>query len=679
MNRDAIFSDGTREFRTPWEPKRFSRVKIRVRVGHGADTSVSLVTRDYELPMQLDDEGEVFDYYKTMIQLSADKYEYCFKVQQDGECVYYDRYGVTDDIRWQYAFAIVPNFSTPDWAKGAVIYQIFTDRFYNGDPGNDVLSNEYYYVGHHSVHVDNWDAVPDNLDVSRFYGGDLEGVRQKLNYLKSLGVDVIYFNPLFVSPSNHKYDCQDYDNIDPHYGVICVDDGEVLKNGDTDNRHATKFIRRVTDRRNLDASNRFFADFVKEAHEKGIRVIIDGVFNHCGSFNKWMDRERIYEGQPGYPEGAFIKKDSPYHDFFAFYNNDDRAWPYNASYDSWWGNDTLPKLNYEGSEDLCEYILQIGRKWVSEPYNCDGWRLDVAADLGHSEEFNHNFWKRFRKAVKEANPNAVILAEHYGDATSWLQGDQWDTIMNYDAFMEPVSWFMTGMEKHSEEFDGNALGDGTRFEAAMRHHMSTFLTPSLMCSMNQLDNHDHSRFLTRTNHKVGRISTLGSAAAGEDINKLVYKTATLLQMTWPGAPTLYYGDEAGQVGFTDPDNRRTYPWGHEDGVLMDFTRDMISLHKTSPAIRWGAFVFLKCERNLVSYGRFTRDQQVVVAINAGSDILETDIPVWKAEVPMDGMMEQVMVTNEKAYSIMPVQIPVHNGYVHLSLQPYAGVVLERDF
>ena len=170
---------------------------------------------------------------------------------------------------------------------------------------------------------------------------------------------------------------------------------------------------------------------------------------------------------------------------------------------------TLPKLNYEESEELRSHMMEIGRKWVSPPYCADGWRLDVAADLGHSEAFNHEFWKDFRRAVKEANPDAVILAEHYGDAYPWLRGDEWDTVMNYDAFMEPVSWFLTGMEKHSDGYREDLLGDQHSFVGAMTHHMCSFLYPSLQIAMNELSNHDHSRFLTRTNRRVGRGGSAG--------------------------------------------------------------------------------------------------------------------------------------------------------------------------
>lgn len=452
------------------------------------------------------------------------------------------------------------------------MYQIFTDRFYNGDKSNDVETNEYYYIGDYSRRVTNWDKYPANMGVREFYGGDLQGVMDKLDYLQELGVEVVYFNPLFVSPSNHKYDIQDYDYIDPHYGKIVDDGGEVLPDGVTDNSQATKYKKRTTGLKNLEASNELFIKLVEELHRRGMKVILDGVFNHCGSFNKWMDRERIYEGEKDYEPGAYISADSPYRSYFRFFKEEPENWPYNGNYDGWWGHDTLPKLNYEDSVKLENYILYIGRKWVSPPYNVDGWRLDVAADLGRSNEYNHDFWKKFRTAVKDANPSALILAEHYGDPSDWLKGDEWDTVMNYDAFMEPITWFLTGMEKHSDEAREELLGNIDNFIGSMAHHMSNMLTPSLQVAMNELSNHDHSRFLTRTNHMVGRVEHLGPEAANEYVNKAVMREAVVMQMTWVGAPTIYYGDEAGVCGFTDPDNRRTYPWGREDHELLRFTK-----------------------------------------------------------------------------------------------------------
>lgn len=673
LSKKALFSDGTKDYRSPAEPRENDKVTIRFRTKRDNVDMVWLCSREKKQRMKRTETKWDFDYYSVEIQLGSEPFFYYFKVVTGILECYYDRYGVNDKPREEYYFCIVPGFSTPEWAKGAVMYQILVDRFYNGNPAGDVLDGEYYYVDGPTKHVENWAHCPQGISVREFYGGDLEGVRQKLDYLQELGIEVLYFNPLFVSPSNHKYDCQDYDYIDPHVSNIVVDEGAVLPEGCKDNTQAARYITRVTDKRNLEASNAYFAKFVEEVHAHGMKIILDGVFNHCGSFHKWLDREKLYEQQGGYAPGAYVSGESPYRDFFAFQNQE--AWPDNGSYEGWWGFETLPKLNYEGSQELWNYVLDIGRKWVSPPYNVDGWRLDVAADLGHSPEVNHRFWKEFRKAVKEANPNAVILAEHYGDPKSWLLGDEWDTIMNYDAFMEPITWFLTGMEKHSDEYRGECFGNPGDFEGAMRHHMTRFMTSSLQCAMNELSNHDHSRFLTRTNKKVGRAEQLGTDAAGRGINKAVMKEAVVFQMTWPGAPTLYYGDEAGQVGFTDPDNRRTYPWGSEDMDLLNFHREMIRIHKEHEAFKTGSIQFVWGEYNFLCYARYNRREHFLVVLNNDAVSRTVEMVVWPAGLPKECELEQIMYSHEDGFSTNPVTYEVKGGKLNITLTEFSAVVL----
>lgn len=673
LSKKALFSDGTKDYRSPAEPRENDKVTIRFRTKRDNVDMVWLCSREKKQRMKRTETKWDFDYYSVEIQLGSEPFFYYFKVVTGILECYYDRYGVNDKPREEYYFCIVPGFSTPEWAKGAVMYQILVDRFYNGNPAGDVLDGEYYYVDGPTKHVENWAHCPQGISVREFYGGDLEGVRQKLDYLQELGIEVLYFNPLFVSPSNHKYDCQDYDYIDPHVSNIVVDEGEVLPEGCEDNTQAARYITRVTDKRNLEASNAYFAKFVEEVHAHGMKIILDGVFNHCGSFHKWLDREKLYEQQGGYAPGAYVSGESPYRDFFAFQNQE--AWPDNGSYEGWWGFETLPKLNYEGSQELWNYVLDIGRKWVSPPYNVDGWRLDVAADLGHSPEVNHRFWKEFRKAVKEANPNAVILAEHYGDPKSWLLGDEWDTIMNYDAFMEPITWFLTGMEKHSDEYRGECFGNPGDFEGAMRHHMTRFMTSSLQCAMNELSNHDHSRFLTRTNKKVGRAEQLGTDAAGRGINKGVMKEAVVFQMTWPGAPTLYYGDEAGQVGFTDPDNRRTYPWGSEDMDLLNFHREMIRIHKEHEAFKTGSIQFVWGEYNFLCYARYNRREHFLVVLNNDAVSRTVEMVVWPVGLPKECELEQIMYSHEGGFSTNPVTYEVKGGKLNITLTEFSAVVL----
>ena len=488
---------------------------------------------------------------------------------------------------------------------------------------------------------------------------------------------MIYFNPLFVSPSNHKYDIQDYDYIDPHLAKIVEDGGDILPEGCTDNSQATKYQIRTAGKANLEASNAFFAHVVEEIHKRGMKVILDGVFNHCGSFNKWMDREKIYQKEGNYEPGAYCSADSPYRDFFRFFNNDPGAWPDNGNYDGWWGHETLPKLNYEDSVKLENYILGIGKKWVSSPYNVDGWRLDVAADLGTTKEYNHDFWKRFRMAVKSANPQAIILAEHYGDPKEWLQGDEWDTVMNYDAFMEPITWFLTGMEKHSDSSRPDLCNNADYFVNAITHHMSAMTTPSLQTAMNELSNHDHSRFLTRTNHMTGRVEHLGHEAAESYTNSAILREAVVMQMTWPGAPTIYYGDEAGVCGFTDPDNRRTYPWGHEDKEMIEFHKEVIAIHKRYWAFRTGSVKMLMWQEGVLAYARFNDRRQFVIIVNNRSEAVTLLVPVWPAEVPMQGFMRRMIYTYEEGYTTEFEEYIVENGEIVLNMGKHSAIILKK--
>lgn len=675
IRKKALFSDMTEDYVSPAEPNPYSEVKIKFRTAVNNVDLVFLVHNDEKKVMKKVGSDDNFDFYEVTVQLDDVSYLYYFEIKSGRAVLKYDRRGVVRDVNAFYHFEIIPGFKVPAWAKGAVMYQIYVDRFCNGDPSNDVETGEYHYIGDKTVKVTDWNKYPATMGVREFYGGDLQGVLNKMDYLQDLGVDVIYFNPLFVSPSNHKYDIQDYDHIDPHFGKIVDDRGELLKEGEHENRLAKKYINRVTNKANLEASDALFAKVVAEAHKRGMKVIIDGVFNHCGSFNKWLDRERIYENANGYEKGAYVSKDSPYNNYFQFY--DGEKWPYNPTYDGWWGHDTLPKLNYEASKELTDYILYIGKKWVSPPFNVDGWRLDVAADLGHTPEYNHNFWKQFRKAVKEANPNAIILAEHYGDPKSWLRGDEWDTVMNYDAFMEPLTWFLTGMQKHSDDYREDLLGNADCFFQAMTHHGSSFTNGALQVAMNELSNHDHSRFLTRTNRRVGRTNTLGPEAANEGIDKSVMREAVLVQMTWPGAPTIYYGDEAGVCGFTDPDNRRTYPWGKEDKELIQFHKDMIRIHKTCPELLTGSLKHVVSDYNVIGYGRFNKDAQILVVVNNNDSPMIKEVSVWELGVPRDCAIEQLILTTKDGFTTKKAQFPVVSGRVMINLPPKSGIVLRH--
>lgn len=695
----AFFSDETERFRIPAEPEAGEEVRLRLRVEHGLNVKPYLVLR--ELPEGASDEvggkqreteesaeaptiialeksheDGLFEWYETRITCPATPLAYRFVIEYDGRKIVYQKNGAgwleeSEKPNSRLDFHVVPGFHTPSWAQGAVMYQIFPDRFANGDPSNDVFDGEYAYDSAHVRHVDDWDALPVDDDYRRFYGGDLQGIAAKFDYLESLGIEAIYLNPIFISPSTHRYDTQDYDHVDPHLAVIVNDLDHPLQDGDVRNVGALSYIRRTTSSENLEASDAYFASFCEEAHRRGIRIILDGVFNHCGSFSAWMNREHVYHHDRGYELGAFESEKSPYHDFFCF--SDEFA----SGYESWWGFPTLPKLNYEASSELRTRIIDIARKWALPPYSIDGWRLDVAADLGHSMSYNHGFWKEFRIALKEANPDLLIVAEHYGDPSPWLGGDEWDTVMNYDAFMEPVSFFFTGMEKHSDSKRAELCQDGGAFHRTMRECMAYFDWQSLLCAMNELSNHDHSRFLTRTNRMVGRIGSLGPYAASEHIDKRVFREAVVVQMTWPGAPTIYYGDEAGQVGWTDPDCRRSFPWGHEDWGLIELHRALVGLRKKHSCLRDGSFSPLGGGYGWIAFGRFDGNGRMATVCNNADHEQSIELRLRTLGAPDGVEAVQCLATTHSGFRTeRRVLGMVKDGSINLQVPARTAILLE---
>lgn len=671
MNIEGIFSDETIEYVSMQSLKNRQNIRIQIRIFKDDKPDIILVDhRDgSEVVMSKLRSSEHFDFYYADLE-DRDYLKYYFKIIDGKNTLFFTRFGITDYLKEDALFEYNKNFTLPDWAKGALMYQIFIDRFNRGDETNDVVDDEYIYIGLPVKHKENWNEYPSNFDVGYFYGGDLAGVLQKLDYLRDFGVEVIYFNPLFVSPSNHKYDTQDYDYIDPHIGVIVEDADGVLGEYDTDNKNAVKYVKRVTSKKNLEASNELFIRLVEEAHKRNIKVIIDGVFNHCGSFNKWMDKEGIYKrADDKYPIGAYWSKESEFRSYFNFIGDE---------YDGWWGHDTLPKLYYENSKKLVDEVLNIAKKWVSPPFNVDGWRLDVAADLGYSHEFNHIFWSMFREAVKSANNDAVILAEHYGDPSFWLDGKCWDGVMNYDGFMEPVSWFLTGLEKHSDREDMNLKGNADSFFLMLKNALGKMPYDSILVSMIQLSNHDHSRFLTRTNGIVGRINSHKSEDAESGVKLEVMRQAIMMQITLPGAPTVYYGDEVGVCGFTDPDNRRTYPWGNENLELLEYHRYMNKWHRIRKELKTGSLIRLISTGGVVCYARVLKDNISVIIINAGEYTVKTDIPLYLTGMRDNAVISRVIYTNKVGYNVGRVTYINDNGYLNFEIEPHSGYLLVSE-
>jgi len=433
--------------------------------------------------------------------------------------------------------------SPPDWVKDAVFYQIFPDRFAKSQrlPGKIFQS----------IPLEPWETAPT---LQGYKGGDLWGVMEKLDYLQDLGINAIYFTPIFQSASNHRYHTHDYYQIDPLLG-----------------------------------GNEAFAELLKAAHERQIKVVLDGVFNHASrGFFFFHD---ILENGPH----------SPWVDWFKI-----EDWPLSAydgskpaNYLGWAGNRALPEFNHNNS-GAREYIMQIAEYWVK--FGIDGWRLDVPFEIKVP-----GFWQEFRQRVKAINPEAYIVGEVWGDAGEWLDGTQFDGVMNY-LFAGPTIAFTAGDRVILKQVEGRAYQchpalDAPSYAEKIQHLLALYPWSIQLGQLNLLASHDTARLLT---------------IAGGD--RATIELATLLLLTFPGAPSIYYGDEVGLPGGTDPDSRRGFPLeANWDGEILDFHRQLIALRHRYAALRSGEYQLLSAAGLVYVFGRILAEEKLIVAVNVGTD------------------------------------------------------------
>jgi neopullulanase len=439
-------------------------------------------------------------------------------------------------------------FITPEWVHHAVFYQIFPDRFASS-PSVKKPSN-----------LEPWDAPPT---YQGFKGGDLIGVYEHLDYLQDLGITAIYFTPIFQSASNHRYHTHDYLKVDPLLG-----------------------------------GDEAFQVLLKEAHRRGMRIVLDGVFNHAS--RGFFQFNHILE----------TGKQSPYLDWFKVKGYPLHAYDGKPNYDCWWNLAALPTLNHANPQ-VKEFIFHVSRYWIDQ--GIDGWRLDVPFEI--KEE---GFWQEFRQVVKSANPDAYITGEIPWDASPWLQGDQFDGVMNY--LMTYPCWSFFSGSKLQDQLVGHWRGHGSDlfvhdapgFANVVTRLLTQYPRPAVLAQLNLLDSHDTSRFLS---------------IAGE--NKASLRLATLFQMTYPGAPCVYYANEIGMTGGKDPDCRRAFPWQESrwDHDLRAFFKRCIALRKAHPALRDGEWKVLSAEKGAVVYLRSLGEDRVVVAINNSAQTYHVDVKV----------------------------------------------------
>lgn len=451
-------------------------------------------------------------------------------------------------------------FVTPAWVRDAVFYQIFPERFCNGDTGNDPAG------------VEPWGSTPA---FRNFMGGDLRGILEKVDYLSELGISALYLTPIFKSASNHKYDTIDYFAIDEHFGDM-------------------KLLRELVD----------------ACHRRGIRVILDAVFNHCSSLHPYFLDVKQKGRKSRYWNWFFIKK-WPIPDRFERHK-DALEW-----YECWWGFHSLPKLNYTNPK-VEKYFLRVAKYWLSEA-KVDGWRLDVP------NEVIQTFWPKFRRAVKSVNPEAYIVGEIWDDASSWLQGDQFDAVMNYRFQKALLGYFA------EETIDTRTL------DHTLRQIMLDYPEQATAAMLNLLGSHDTARPMTVALKSVEAAVPGGAGNAAVDSG--LYNTAreslklmAALQFTFEGAPCIYYGDEIGMEGGKDPDCRRCYPWDEpakQKRELLAYYQKLIAIRKANPALRAGTFspLLVDDERELYAFERRSDGNRCLVAFNRSETAHTIDLPL----------------------------------------------------
>jgi alpha-glucosidase len=599
----GIHHDGSGRYVSNVSPKIGDEVHLTLRVPKSADAkSVALRTtpdgEGHYTEMAITGEDELSHYWGITIQITMPVTHYRFEIMLADGKYHYNGLGVSRaNMPDLFDFKLLANFQAPSWVTGAVFYQIFPDRFRNGDPSISPQDGEWSNDGH-TVKLKDWDELPvpfnenGSLD---FFGGDLIGIQQKLDYLQDLGINALYLTPIFPSRSNHRYNIDDFYNVDEHLG-----------------------------------GNQALIDLSNAMHERGMKLILDITPNHTSNTGEWFT-------------SAQADENSPYADFYTFNQRPD-------DYVAWLNVRTLPKLNY-ASQKLRETMYEgdgsIFRHWLRAPYHIDGWRLDVynmTARQG-ALQLNKDVGQGIRRAVKQENPEAYLFGEHFFDGTPHLQGDEMDATMNYHGFNIPLWRWLKGFD-YPYMKDENPLPSET-FDEQLRNFRAPLPWAIARMQFHQLGSHDTYRILN---------------AVGKD--KAFVKLATALLLSYLGVPCIYYGDEIGMEGNSDPDNRRPMIWdaGRWDHDLRAYHRRLIELRKATPAFVDGGYQTIHAQGDVWAFVRGAYEQQVLVVGYRGAGVEALQIPVVAGGLA-DGTRLKDLISG--------VETQVEGGYITLTDVPHA--------
>lgn len=595
---NSIYTDGSCYFVSNPNPKKGETIRIKIRVlENKIIENILFRTRlngeEVIIPMIKENKqnNDYVEYYYVDIKTYEDILQYQFYICAD-KLYFYNQRGIFEYLPNEtYDFKIITDYLQPSWVKEGVFYQIFPERFCNGNKDNDVKDNEYYFDNHPAKKIKNWNEPPKRYNEAfclDFYGGDLNGITKKIPYLKELGITALYINPIFYAATIHKYDCLDYFTVDPHFG-----------------------------------GDEALAELTKVAHENNIKVIIDVSINHTGTANKWFNKEGIFFDKS---IGAYNNIDAKERKYYYF--NDETN-----EYRSWLGVETLPSLNYT-SEELKKVIYKddysLVKKWLKAPYNIDGWRFDVAHTTMRNDliQPHHEIWPEIRKAIKETNPNAYILAEDWWDSDKFLQGNEWDSPMNYFGFARPVRDFLGdgdfNIQRHKELKAYTSKGNAYILANRILEHFSKLSFQIQENQFNLLDSHDVARL---HNNK--------------DVPYDHYKGAIITMFSMIGSPNVYYGDEVEIDGFTDEMEgcRYPFPWDKDYKNTKHFPlyQKLCQLKTTEKALKYGGLKILSHEKSTLVFARTTLDETIITVFNLTNE-------------------DQEIIINPKMFNITPKEI-----------------------
>ncbi len=578
---ESVYSDGTECFVSNPRPALFEIVTIYIRMYEDAPVQhvfLRTVPNGAELLIEAEkvktEHG--LAYYAAKMRVTETRMQYQFYLACKDVIYFYNQKEITTYIPDQtYDFVLLTDYRQPSWVKHAVFYQIFPERFCNGNPDNDVKDGEYQLNGHDTIQMKSWEDKPLEYEKGfclDFFGGDLEGVKQKIPYLQELGVTAIYLNPIFTAPSVHKYDCIDYLHVDPHFGG-----DEALE------------------------------ELSKALHENDMKLILDISINHTGTAHRWFNRDGLFFDKS---EGAYNNPDSKERNYYFFE-------PEGKSYLGWAGVSDLPTLNYTSQElraAIYENQDSVIRKWLKAPYSIDGWRFDVADVFARNNEIqlSHEIWPRLRESIREENPDAYILAEDWGDCAAYLQGKEWDSPMNYYGFGRVIRQFLGEADLF---LDRNPILRQIPYrmtaedvQARVMEHLAKLPYVMWQNQFNLFDSHDVSRL--HNNKKI---------------NPEEYRGAVILQFMMIGAPSIYYGDEAEIEGWTETVEgcRCPMPWQKDfkNTQTYQMYQTLAHLKKEHKALSEGGMKFLYAKGSVVALARFY-EAEVFVAVLSVSDKTE---------------------------------------------------------